>query len=73
MKSRDFVFWLQGFFELRETAGISEQQAAVIKQHLGMVFQHDSEIAAQPHSEIKTDPATGYTASGKPFDGLLIC
>lgn len=50
MKSRDFAFWLQGFFELGGGAdGLNAQQVAMVKQHLGFVFQHDPDIAAKPH------------------------
>jgi len=41
MQSRDFCFWLQGFFELSETAGpVSADQAALIGRHLDLVFAH---------------------------------
>ncbi len=41
MQSRDFCFWLQGFFELRETAGpVSADQVALIGRHLDLVFAH---------------------------------
>jgi hypothetical protein len=47
MQSRDFCFWLQGFFELSgEDAVLSADQAAMIRRHLDMVFHH--EIAPEP-------------------------
>jgi hypothetical protein len=42
MQSRDFCFWLQGFFELSDDAtAISADQAAVISRHLELVFRHE--------------------------------
>ncbi len=41
MTSRDFVYFLQGFFEISESTTISEKQAQVIKNHLAMVFIHE--------------------------------
>jgi hypothetical protein len=44
MQSRDFCFWLQGFFELGDNTGIiSAEQAVVIKRHLDLVFVHEIE------------------------------
>lgn len=47
MKSRDFAFWLQGFFELAGCDAITAEQAKCIKTHLELVFKHDPEIGAQ--------------------------
>ncbi len=44
MTSRDFCYWLQGFFELNASVphdGLSEEQAATIERHLAMVFRHE--------------------------------
>lgn len=41
MKSRDFAFWLQGFFELSSSRNLSENQVDMIKAHLNLVFKHD--------------------------------
>jgi hypothetical protein len=42
MTSRDFAYWLQGFFELSETSqGCSARQVQVIKNHLNLVFKHE--------------------------------
>ena len=50
MKSRDFCYWLQGFFELRD-AGINGEgvgdktmdamQVEQIEKHLALVFKHE--------------------------------
>jgi len=41
MTSRDFAFWLQGFFEITGTNKIDEGQAEIIKNHLNLVFKHE--------------------------------
>lgn len=47
MTSRDFCYWLQGFFEIRaeELIGdkcmLTNDQVDVIKKHLAMVFVHE--------------------------------
>lgn len=48
MTSRDFCFWLQGYFEIEAAAGsrsgqkpISDEMAACIKAHLALVFKHE--------------------------------
>ena len=40
MTSRDFVYWLQGFAEIHGRAPTDEQWA-VIKNHLNLVFKHE--------------------------------
>lgn len=52
MKSRDFCYWLQGFFELTEgQVEATEEQTQKIKNHLNMVFAHE----ITPEGELK-DP-----------------
>jgi hypothetical protein len=43
MTSRDFAFWLQGFFELAgdDAASLVPEQVHLIKQHLSLVFVHE--------------------------------
>ena len=41
MRSRDFAYWLQGFFEISDTNTLSEKQVHLIKQHLNLVFKHE--------------------------------
>lgn len=42
MTSRDFCFWLQGFFELTgATSGLDNNQVNTIRKHLDLVFIHD--------------------------------
>ena len=41
MTSRDFCYWLQGFFELSNDQAISPTKAAMIQKHLALVFKHE--------------------------------
>lgn len=49
MTSRDFVYWLQGFFELSDVTpdsfvidqSLTTTQIKAIKRHLAMVFAHE--------------------------------
>lgn len=47
MTSRDFCYWLQGYFELNNATSertpehLSEGQVQAIKNHLKMVFVHE--------------------------------
>ena len=46
MTSRDFCYWLQGFFEVREASGgyspgLNSAQEEMIRKHLAMVFIHE--------------------------------
>lgn len=47
MTSRDFCFWLQGFFEINNVdknkaiESLSPQQVAMIENHLALVFRHE--------------------------------
>jgi hypothetical protein len=41
MTSRDFCYWLQGFYEITGTDIISEPQSKMIRRHLNLVFKHE--------------------------------
>ena len=45
MTSRDFCYWLQGWFELNETIdhreGATPETIDMIKRHLALVFKHE--------------------------------
>ena len=41
MTSRDFCYWLQGFFEVSGATEVTPDQAKVIRNHLNMVFKHE--------------------------------
>lgn len=41
MTSRDFAYWLQGYFEISDSNQLSEKQVEMIKRHLALVFKHE--------------------------------
>lgn len=49
MTSRDFVYWLQGYFEIETsqprpaewTPFLNSDQVKIIRNHLNMVFKHE--------------------------------
>lgn len=42
MTSRDFAYWLQGFFEISGGGGaLSQQQVGIVRKHLALVFKHE--------------------------------
>lgn len=54
MQSRDFCFWLQGFFELRDVGVsapdivMSSEQVEMIRGHLALVFEHEIDPSMGP-------------------------
>jgi len=50
MTSRDFCYWLQGFFEIAppQPGGLSAEQAAMIRRHLSLVFKHEIDPSMGP-------------------------
>lgn len=41
MKSPEFCYWLQGFFELGCPDGMTPQQVEMVRKHLSLVFIHE--------------------------------
>jgi hypothetical protein len=76
MKSRDFVYWLQGFFEMGGADnGITPDQAAMIKRHLGLVFQNDGDVKTIPTQYQRGPHDYSIQSVPMPFPGqpTLIC
>jgi hypothetical protein len=68
MKSQEFCFWLQGFFEVRDakgsvSQGLSAPQVETVKRHLALVFKHEIDPS------YSADPAV-QDALQKIHDGL---
>lgn len=76
MTSRDFVFWMQGFFEISDAKSLNEAQTKHIREHLALVLEHDpqfqsttpppplakpvSKFDAPPKSQIRPSPPSQY-------------
>ena len=59
MNAIDFCFWLQGYFEIHGKTEVTAEQAAIIKNHLNLVFKHEidpSYPAAEMLNVIHTPP-----------------
>lgn len=50
MHARDFCFWMQSLFEVAKITEFDAEQTALIRQHLGLVFQHDPSITGVEHA-----------------------
>ncbi len=65
MQSRDFCYWLQGFFELRQgSEPLDGAQVTLVKRHLDLVFQHaagaslrEKPAGPEPHPVAPPEPA----------------
>jgi hypothetical protein len=77
MDAINFCYWLQGFFELRNADAqdntITNDQAALIEQHLQLVFKHvvGDSVAHKPLGNTRdiewSNPSSG---SFQPFQTL---
>jgi hypothetical protein len=45
MTSRDFAFFLQGYFEISNPKEIGPDETEMIKRHLNLVFKHEIDPA----------------------------
>lgn len=71
MTSRDFCYWLQGFFELAKTSTLTPDQADLIRRHLSLVFLHDLDPKSAPPEK---QELFNQTHSGVPGgSGLMRC
>jgi hypothetical protein len=41
VKSRDFCYWLQGYFEISGETVLGPEATQKVKNHLNMVFKHE--------------------------------
>lgn len=85
MKSHEFCYWLQGYFELRsagkEVGGLDKDQVDCIAKHLALVFKHEidpkygDEAHQQELNDIHTLPniVDGTGGGGFPSDTVFRC
>ncbi len=75
MTSRDFCYWLQGFFEITGglPSGLSKEQVECIKKHLALAFKHeiDPSMGPKPHQDALD--AIHNANAGKPGGPILRC
>ncbi len=74
MTSRDFCYWLQGFFELRnagKTNGeLTPGQVETIEKHLMLVFVHEIDPSAGPPEHQKKLDAIHDALAKAPTPGM---
>lgn len=76
MKSRDFCYWLQGYFEILEgssergSASLSSGQVEKVRKHLAMVFKHEIDPSMGPQ---KHQDELSYLHHGGGNDVLIKC
>jgi hypothetical protein len=53
LNSRDFCYWLQGYFELNGYTDLTKEQVETIGKHLNLVFVHeiDPSYGDEKHQE----------------------
>lgn len=81
MTSRDFAFWLQGYFEIADPIKIGEQEVNLIKKHLNLVFKHeiDPSMGDEKHQQVLNEIHGGngfepsWTVKIDPNDSVLRC
>lgn len=85
MSSRDFCFWLMGYFEITEDEGsLSSMQVESIKNHLRLVFKHEIDPSMPGDPQELQNIHDGVVPFNKPnqhlfkpqqgsADGLLRC
>lgn len=78
MQSRDFCFWLQGYFEIlnassnRPPEGLTDGQIETIKKHLNMVFIHEIDPSmGNPQKQQALNQAHGNQFGGGLPSGLV--
>ena len=78
MTSRDFAFWLQGFFEVANPSTIGSKETDMIKNHLNLVFKHeiDPSMGDDKHQQVlneihKPSFPSSYLDTNK--DGIMRC
>lgn len=74
MTSRDFAYWLQGFFEVSNAETITKEQTEVIKKHLNLVFFHeiDPSYTNDPNKQEQMNNIhSGKPPFNKPSGGIF--
>lgn len=51
MGSKEFAYWLMGYFEVANPSTIGSKETELIKKHLALVFKHeiDPEMGNEQH------------------------
>lgn len=69
MTSRDFCYWLQGYFEIAQPTSLTSDQLEMIKNHLKMVFAYDLDKTVPAEVSEKLDQIHSTTVVPTLFPG----
>ncbi len=75
MTSRDFAYWLQGYFEIANEKTIGEVETHLIRKHLNLVFKHeiDPSMGDSKHQEeLNLIHNDNQSTGGKPSNNATI-
>lgn len=66
MNERDFVFWLQGFFEMTGSNELTTDQVKMVKEHLALVLHKETKFAiyecsGDPNHNLKDFPLVSWS------------
>lgn len=73
MLAREFVYWLQGYFEISGSTALTPQQVDLIKRHLNLVFIHEIDPSYPDNQQQALNQAhsgQGWGAEVKPSNPL---
>jgi hypothetical protein len=74
MTSRDFCYWLQGFFELTgATTGMDSNQTNTVRNHLALVFKHEIDPSmGGPDKQAELNKMHPKIGGVDPVTGLVV-
>jgi hypothetical protein len=69
MTSRDFAFFLQGYFEISNPKEIGPDETEMIKRHLNLVFKHeiDPSMGDEKHQQVLNEIHSGTFGTSNNF------
>jgi hypothetical protein len=66
MTSRDFAYWLQGFFELSKAESLTAEQTGLVKKHLALVFYHEIDPSFSPDPVVQQEMQAIHRGNNTP-------
>lgn len=76
MRSRDFCYWLQGFFEIaskreRTMPALTTEQVECVQAHLALVFKHEIDPSIDGGDPVKKGQLDSLHGTGGPPQGTV--
>jgi hypothetical protein len=75
MGSRDFAYWLMGYFEVSDPKEIGPKETEMIKKHLALVFKHeiDPSMGDDKHQQLLNEIHTPSNLNRNEGDVVYRC